>query len=229
MTTEHILYIPSIFLFGFLMGRLSSSSSAFKQTSALAKQSQPNKRRIPGSFVVGSFLVFVMVFIATHVLEIPASTKAVTKSLGGLEIFDRKPSFSAPEVYSRISKFPDTGIRVYKQFTHTVDILFPLTLFTFLILLGRFVIPHFRNQRTFVQLVAIAPIIWFVSDLLENMTVFYLLDKFPTRHNLLAGGLGYVTLTKFAFLLLSILGPVIATVFRRKLIPVNIDRMTGME
>jgi hypothetical protein len=223
MTTEHILYIPTIFLLGFLMGKLSSRSNEFNQTSALAKGSQSIKRIIPGSFVVGSFLVFAVVFIATHLFELPASAKAVTQSLGGLEIFDRKPSFSSRELYSRISSFPAPGIQLYMRFTYTIDIVFPLTLFAFLFLLGRFVTQQFLNYRTFVRLLHILPIIWFGTDLVENSIVYYLLNEFPTRHNLLANALGYVTLTKFTFLLLSVLGPAMATVFRRHFIPADIN------
>jgi hypothetical protein len=222
MTTEHFFYIPTIFLFGFITGKLSSGPNEFKAKSSSSMESQSTKRIIRGSLVIGSFIVFIAVFIATHVFEIPASTKAVTKSLGGLEMFDRKPSFSATEVYSRISEFPKTGIHLYKRFTHTVDILFPLALFSFLFVLGRFAMQGFLNHRTLARLLHILPIIWFGSDLLENSIVYYLLDEFPSRHNFLANGLAYVSLTKFAFLLLSVLAPIIVTVFRRQLIRASI-------
>jgi hypothetical protein len=216
MTPEHILYIPTILLLGFLMGKLSFRSKEFTQTSAVAKESQ-QKRIVPRSLLVGSFLVFATVFIGTHLFELPASAKAVTQSLGGLEIFDRNPSFSSQEVYSRISSFPAPGLQLYMRFTHTIDIVFPLSLFAFLFLLGRFVTQRGLHHRTLARFVHALPMIWLGTDLLENGIVYYLLDEFPMKHNFLANTLGYITLVKFIFLVLSVLAPAIITMLRKQI------------
>ncbi|MEO5603277.1 MAG: hypothetical protein ABIR06_20315 [Cyclobacteriaceae bacterium] len=219
MTTEHILYIPTIFFLGFLMGKLSSRASGpEEQTEPSSTRSESRRQLIPSSFVIGSFLILAVAFAATHFFELPASAKSVAKSLGGLEIFDKKPSFSSAEVYSRIGNFPETGIQLYKRFTHTIDIIFPLTLLTFLVLLSRFVTQQLFINRRWIQALHSLPFIWFGSDLLENGVVYYLLDEFPTRHNFLANSLGSITITKFTFLLISVLAPAIATIFRKKLV-----------
>jgi hypothetical protein len=202
MTIEHILYIPTIFLLGFLFGKLTSSAP---KTDGETQSS--NKRSIPAGFLVVSFLMFAFVFVATHFFELPASSKAVTQALGGLKLFDTKPSFSADEVYSRISQFSETGIHLYKRFTHTIDIVFPLSLLTFLILLGKFVSQNVSTSRTLIVIVGALPIIWFGFDLVENGIVYYLLNDFPVRHNLAASLLGYITISKFTFLFLSVAAP----------------------
>jgi hypothetical protein len=51
------------------------------------------------------------------------------------------------------------------------------------------------------------PILWLSMDFIENAIIFNLLNDYPVKHYVLAGSLGYITITKFSLLLLSILGP----------------------
>ena len=53
------------------------------------------------------------------------------------------------------------------------------------------------------------PILWLSMDFFENAIIFNLLNKYPAKNFLLAGSLGYITITKFSLLLLSILAPTI--------------------
>lgn len=200
MTSAHILYIPTIFLLGFLAGSLTGSSSIPSARSE--KQSG-----ISGRVLLSSFMIFAVVFAGTHFFEIPRSSKAVTKALNGQEIFDKKPSFNSEEVYSRLENFPEGGRELYKQFTYTIDILFPITLFTFLLLLGLFAINRNMAYKRFKFGLLAIPILWISMDFIENAMVFRLLDNFPVKSDGLAGSLGYITITKFSLLLLSILAP----------------------
>lgn len=209
MTSAHILYIPTIFLLGFLAGNLFNNRAATSASSASP---------LSGSILLGAFLVFAVVFIGTHFFEIPRSSKAVTVALNGAEIFDKKPSYSSDEVYQRISTFPPSGVYLYKQFTHTIDVLFPVSLFAFLFLLSRFVIQRNRPRKAFKVLITLLPILWFLSDMIENSVIYYLLDEFPIRHDVLAGFLGGITISKFTLLLLSILMPVSLIAFSKKVV-----------
>jgi hypothetical protein len=201
MTSAHILYIPTIFLLGFLTGSLVGKGSASTNSEA--------RSGISGRTLLGSFVIFVVVFVGTHFFEIPRSSKAVTNALNGQQIFDKKPSFGSEEVYARIAKFPDSGRELYKQFTYTIDILFPLTLFTFLILLAQFTNKRVSFPRTIRLILITIPILWLTMDFFENAIIFNLLNKYPAKNFLLAGSLGYLTITKFSLLLLSILAPTI--------------------
>lgn len=200
MTSAHILYIPTIFLLGFLTGSLAGKGFANSDNRA-------NGPDISGRVLLGSFVIFAFVFVGTHFFEIPRSSKAVTKALNGLEIFDKKPSYTSDEVYSRIQSFPDSGIVLYKQFTYTIDILFPITLFAFLFLLSRFVVKRTAVGRTSQIVLMAIPVFWLSMDLIENTVIFNLLNNFPVKKCVLAGFLGYITITKFSLLLLSILAP----------------------
>jgi hypothetical protein len=200
MTSAHILYIPTIFLLGFLTGSL--AGKGFNNSNNPA-----NESGIPGKVLLGSFVIFAIVFIGTHFFDIPRSSKAVAKALNGLEIFDKKPAYTSAEVYSRIELFPENGRVLYQEFTYTIDILFPITLFAFLFLLSRFVIKRVTMCRSAQIILMAVPVLWLSMDFIENAVIFTLLDKFPVKDYVLAGSLGYITITKFSLLLLSILAP----------------------
>ncbi len=213
MTSAHFLYIPIIFSLGLLVGTLLRSSSDIsiqhsqKQTSIFLR----------GRTLFGSFLIFIAFFIGTHFFNVPGSSKAVSTALHGAEIFDKSPSFTSGDVYSRIHSFPIDGIALYKQFTYTIDILFPLTLFAFLILLSLYITNRLLLPRRIKLTLLLIPIVWFVSDMVENATIYYLLSTFPSRHDVLANMLGYLTITKFSLLLLSIAIPTLLRVFEHDL------------
>ena len=202
MSYAHILYIPTIFLLGFLGGFLVGKGSNNSEGTS-------GQSRITSRTLLGSFLIVLIVFVGTHFFEIPRSSKAVTKALNGLEIFDKKPSYTSDEVYSRLAAFPEKGRQLYKEFTYTIDVLFPLTLFTFLFLLARFAIHRNPVSRAIQIFIVALPILWISMDFIENAIIFRLLHKYPVKYDALAGMLGYITIIKFSLLLLTILVPTV--------------------
>lgn len=214
MSSAHLLYIPIVFSLGLLVGTLLSSSSEI-----VIKDINVNKNpRGVNAKLLGSFLIFFAVFIGTHFFNLPRSSKAVGIALNGAEIFDKKPSFSSEEVYSRIASFPTEGITLYKQFTYTIDILFPITLLAFLLLLSHYVTKRLLMPRQIRGIVLLVPIAWFASDMIENYIIYYLLNALPAKHEELSGMLGYLTITKFTLLLLSITIPTLLRVFEKTFI-----------
>jgi hypothetical protein len=171
------------------------------------------KFRISGRGLFVSLLVFAFAFIVTHFLSIPRSAHAVHHALNGAQIFDKAPSFSASEVYERIASFPRSGIYDYKQFTYTTDVLFPLTLLTFLVLLSFYVSERALLPQRYRTFLIVIPITWFAFDMIENVIVFRLLSDFPSRNEFLAGILGFGTVIKFSLLLISLVAPLVVKVF----------------
>lgn len=218
MTLQHIFYIPTIFLLGFLFGSLISEIRRSKSTGNLQTHfdSPDSERGISGKNLLFAFLIFIGVFVITHFFPIPYGSKTVQNALGGFEIFDKHPSFSSNEVYARLQSFPFEGLELYKRFTYTVDIIFPVTFFYFLITLARFVIERTSLSTFLGKAIIVLPFIWLSLDLLENSIVFTLLSEFPIRNNFLGDILGFVTATKFGLLFLSILEPSLFYVFARK-------------
>lgn len=162
------------------------------------------------------FLIFIIVFIITHSFNVPAGSKQVSMLLGGLEIFDKKPIFGSDAVYHYIQSFPEIGIRVYKRFTYTIDVIFPLSMLLFLHTFSKFTLQRVALTKYFSKIVKLLPWIWFGFDMLENATVFYLLSEFPKQYPLVAGSLAWITAAKFVLLFLSLLVPALLLLFAKK-------------
>jgi hypothetical protein len=211
MTSAHILYIPTVFMLGILTGMLIKSSGKVETNT-------PSQQRVSGLLLLGSLFVFLFAFIGTHFFPIPRSAHAVHHALDGAEIFDKKPSYTSSEVYERINDFPEGGRILYKQFSYTTDILFPITLFCFLILLSIYVSQRAMIPQKLRIILVFIPIMWFSFDMVENAIVYHILDIYPMRKEWLASILGYVTIVKFALLLLSVAIPALIKAFEKSLI-----------
>jgi hypothetical protein len=192
MTHEHFIFIPTIFLVGFLLGR-----QAADQSTGLRTRARP---------LAISFLIVTLVFIVTHILPYFGGVKSITLVTGGLRILDSAPAFSAEEVYGRLEAFGTIGREMYQRFTYTSDVIFPLSFLMFLFFLIRFVLQIYSGRSRLAQILYALPVVWFLSDMIENLIVYLVLDTFsqPLR---IAGVLGYVTVTKFILLGLSLLSP----------------------
>lgn len=219
MTSQHILYIPTIFVLGLVFGimfnekrrgRSAISSMATNSQDALVQQ------KTSGSTLFQSFVIFLLVFIITHTFEIPWGSKAISQLLGGVEIFDKSPVFSSIEVYNRISQFPIEGLIAYKHFTYTIDIIFPLSFFAFLLTLARYVSQRIAIPKYSVNILISIPFFWFAFDLIENTVIFSILFNYPSQSIILASSLGYITTLKFGLLLLSIFTPSLLLIFANK-------------
>jgi hypothetical protein len=57
------------------------------------------------------------------------------------------------------------------------------------------------------KILSVGPVLWFMSDLVENGIIYFLLSAYPTRHAVFATMLPYVTVAKFSLLLVSFVLP----------------------
>lgn len=215
MTIQHIFYIPTIFLLGLVFGTMINQRKHDISTADSTIDSRLSYKTSGGK-LIQTLLIFLLVFIATHMFEIPWGPKTISQLTGGLEIFDKKPAFSGIEVYNRLHLFPPEGLIAYKRFTYTVDILFPLSFFTFLYTFARFVSQRINFTKSLKTVLIALPFLWLASDLIENTVVFSILSIFPRENGLLSGALGYITVVKFTLLFLSIVTPSLLFLFRRK-------------
>ncbi len=219
MPIQHFMYIPTIFLLGFVLGIMFNErrrgTIAINSIATTSQKEQLN-HKTSGSKLLQMFLVFLLIFVITHMFEIPWGSKAVSQLLGGLEIFDKSPVFSSSEVYERLGQFTVEGLSAYKRFTYTIDIVFPLSFLAFLLTFARFVSQRVSVPKYLVNILIRLPFIWFASDLIENAIILSILSKFPSKSELLASSLGFFTAIKFGLLLLSIFTPSILFIFARK-------------
>lgn len=217
MTLQHIFYIPTIFLFGFIFGTLVNRKDNRTKTSIQdSSQKNLNQTKTSKKQLIITFLLFLIVFIATHAFEIPWSSKAIKHMVGTCDIFDKRPVFSSVEVYKRLSQFSAEAINVYKRFTYTIDILFPLSFFAFLFSYARFVVQRMKITKLTATILVCLPIAWFIFDMIENTSVYTILSYFPTPIEWLAGSLGIITIIKFSLLILSIFTPSIFYILKIK-------------
>ena len=147
MTPEHFIFIPTIFLVGFLVGRQTAD-----QSTGLGTRTRP---------LAISFLIVMLVFIATHILPYFGGVKSITLVTGGLRILDSAPAFSAEEVYGRLEAFGGVGREMYQRFTYTSDVIFPLSFLMFLFFLIRFVLQIYSGRSRLAQILYALPVVMF--------------------------------------------------------------------
>lgn len=146
--------------------------------------------------VLIAFGIMLTAFVATHLLPTPGSIHELMSATGGQAILDLKPSFTAAEVYQRLSAFGDTGRRVYRQMVWTTDVVFPTAVLAFLLLFARHTIEQLTPSRPVRTLLLALPLAYFASDMAENAMIYVLLSDFPLRHEVAGNYLGYVTMIK---------------------------------
>lgn len=196
MPASHLLFIPAVFLTGALTGFVAATHRADAGPGGVRPVS-----------LAAAFAGFLVTLVATHAAPIPGGVRSVHASVGHGALFDQQPAFDPLEVYRRIEGFGEVGRAAYQQFTYTTDLVFPLAMFGFLVVLGRFVAGRVAPGPVGGRVVAAAPVLWLAADLVENGLVFTLLAAYPEPHLVAAGLLPYVTVAKFALLLAAFVGP----------------------
>lgn len=212
MTPQHIFYIPTLLLLGFVFGLLFSDVRKSKTSTTTDGLSaiEPSMSKL-----FYTFFIFLLVFITTHFYEVPYGSKQISRLLDGQEIFDKKPIFTSQAVYAKIASFPEFGIEAYKVFTYTIDIIFPISFFFFLFTLAQFIVRRVKIPTLLQSSIVILPVFWIASDIIENGIIYSLLSNYPHRLDVLAEMLGYVSSVKFGLLFLSIIAPLTSFIFSK--------------
>lgn len=149
----------------------------------------------------------VLVFAITHFAPIPYGLKEVTAAGGRAQILDLAPAFTREAVHARLASFGVEGRAIYQRFAVTTDVAFPLAMLVFFFVFARFASERALRSRAAHFLVLAVPIVWFTTDMIENLTIFTLIAEYPARIGWLEGYLGYVTVAKRALLLASLALP----------------------
>ena len=148
-----------------------------------------------------------LVFFAVHFMDFQGSVPRFKEVSQGGALLDVSPSFSVDEIYRRISDYGEAGRRSYSFRNVTVDVLLPLSLLPFLLLLMLKAVNPLKLSRSSQALLLSFPVVYVVFDLAENTVVLILLAHFPERMDKLAAILPYVTSVKRLGSLLAIFVP----------------------
>ena len=155
---------------------------------------------------VFAFIWAAVVIIAVHTADFPGSVPNFRDNSGGGILLDVKPAFTPDEIYGRLGGYGEQGRRNYAFRNRTVDILLPLSVLPFFLLLARRSLP--AGSRPFARWMLIAlPSLYVLFDFVENATVLRLLAAYPDRLNALANTLPYTTVLKRTASLLAVVIP----------------------
>lgn len=200
-------FIPLVFLVGVMAGSIFTARFFRSKTAEL----KTNKTKLPsriGQLLV-SFAVLMGIFSVTHIVPQWGGSKAITVMAHGTPLLDQQPVFSSREVIERLDAFGLAGREMYRRFTYTIDVIFPVSLFIFLVTIKRFVVQARTLSKRASMVLTGLPITWFAADMIENAIIFTLIGQFPNENLILGGILGYLTVVKFGLLSLSLLFPAV--------------------
>jgi hypothetical protein len=153
-----------------------------------------------------ALLLAVVSYVVTHLFPIPGGLRQVMAATGS-PLLDQVPSFTADEVYARIGAFGARGRELYRHFTLTTDIVFPITWMPFLLLYARFACLRLGAPGSARLLMLSLPLIYLIADIVENVFIWIMLIDFPVPHPLLAGTIAYPTSAKWLALVLALVLP----------------------
>lgn len=162
------------------------------------------KVRTPRRAVLLAFLVALAVGVVQHLIPFPGGLVELTTASGGLSILDQQPAFTSDEVHHRLEAFGPVARSLYQRFTVTTDVVFPLSVLVFFLLLVGFTVERLALPSSLRAVLIALPLLWFSMDMVENLSIFALLSEFPAQNDILAGNLGYATLAKRITLLATV-------------------------
>jgi hypothetical protein len=152
--------------------------------------------------LTGVWAAFVV--LAVHLLQFPGSVPDFRRASGGGVLLDATPAFTPDSTYERLAEYGESGRRNYSFRNVTVDVILPLSVLPFLVLLIRKAIAPFAFGAGLRAVMLSIPLVYVAFDLLENASVLALLANYPRRMDALAVSLPYTTVVKRAASLLAI-------------------------
>ena len=158
------------------------------------------------TFLIAGLWAFLVV-IAIHFFQFSGSVPDFRRASGGGILLDASPAFTPDGIYDRLAGYGETGRRNYSFRNVTTDVLLPLSVLPFLLLLIRRALARYAHFPVLRGVLLSLPVAYVVFDLLENASVLAFLANYPERMTVLAASLPYTTLVKRAASLLALVIP----------------------
>lgn len=155
-----------------------------------------------------TFFVFLSIFLITHFVNFPGSVAYFKEVTNQKPLLDLQPEFSTEGVYDRLKSFGEDGRAAYLKLIPTIDFIFPLSAFLFLLILGRFAADKFKHPK-YSRYYWMLPSSYLFMDFLENAIIIIILMNYPQQLNLPASLLGYISVTKRVLMISALLIPLI--------------------
>lgn len=158
-----------------------------------------------------AFLFFAVIFGVTHFGIFPGSVEYFKQVTDNQSLLDLKPEFSAEKVYERLDSFGEEGRAAYLKLIPTIDLIFPISTFIFLLMFGRLAAE--KHQRfLYSRYYWVLPSIYILMDFIENLFVALLLVNYPNQL-LIASPLGMISVAKRIFMITSFVIPLFFLIF----------------
>lgn len=169
----------------------------------------PKDKRI---FIVSLVIAGISV-ILIHFVDFPGSVPNFRRISHGGQLLDTFPAYTIDELYNRIEEYGEEGRATYLFRLWSIDILLPLSVFPFLLLLGRFGLGSAFFHRSIRFLVFCFPVIYVIFDLCENALLYFTIANFPQRIEL-ASAITVITLIKKAGYIAAVISPMLLLAYR---------------
>lgn len=153
-----------------------------------------------------AFIFFTLIFSVTHFATFPGSVEHFKEVANNQPLLDLKPEFSIQGVYERLDSFGNEGRAAYLKLIPTIDLIFPLSAFMFFLMFGRLSAEKYRHAL-YGRYYWTLPSIYLFMDFLENAFIVLILIKYPERLDGVASVLGFISVTKRIFMIISIVLP----------------------
>lgn len=153
-----------------------------------------------------AFLLFILVFVITHFSTFPGSVEYFKEVTNNQMLLDLHPEFSVSKVYERLNGFGEEGRTAYLKLVPTIDLIFPVSAFIFLLLFGQLATQKF-NIFVYSSFYWVLPAMYLLLDFLENISIVLILINYPDQIEILAGSLGFISVAKRIFMSASFMVP----------------------
>lgn len=150
-----------------------------------------------------AFVIFILIFSVTHFATFPGSVEYFKEITNNQPLLDLKPEFSPRGVYERLEDFGNEGRAAYLKLIPTIDLIFPICAFIFFLMFGRLAAEKY-GQPIYSRYYWTLPSIYLLMDFMENAFIVLLLVKYPERLDSIASVLGFISVTKRIFMIISI-------------------------
>lgn len=154
------------------------------------------------SKTAAAFVLLILVFSVTHFATFPGSVEYFNEAAHNQALLDLKPEFSADKVYERLDNFGNDGRAAYLKLVPTIDLIFPISAFIFFLIFGRLAAEKYGHSL-YSRYYWILPSTYLLMDFLENAFVVLLLLNYPERLDVIASVLGFISVTKRVFMIIS--------------------------
>ena len=162
-------------------------------------------------FKVANFRSIISMCIIYLIFPLYLLPKIINTGSTGTPPLDLLFWYNHDTLYQMMTNYGEAARNKYIIGLLTVDIVYPIFYGTLLAMIMALIIK--KLPITFPKKIIFIPYIVVVFDLIENSGLVFLLSTYPTRHNVIADIVGFVTATKWSVFVITVMFIIYAIVY----------------